>query len=295
MSPISSLPALFDQTSAPCAGGQLDSTAPGTTNMEQLLEKQGDGEAGVNIVEMLKALHALQKENQRLQEQILSLTAKKERLQVLNVQLSVPFPALPAALPATNGPIPGPYGLLPQAGSSDSLSVSKSPPGKNSLGLDNSLSTSSEPDRAAETPSSAARAAAAATAAAPGLSTADPRAPDCGLPDDPADAAETGAAAATDGWGLSAAHGQSTGWKLHPTAVRGHPWPAAHSISPTPAACWSPGGPFTGQQYKSNGCSGCSRSGGGGRRTSSPHCSDQPFSQPAWGRRQWEWPQRRDR
>ncbi|XP_047398926.1 protein AF-17 isoform X2 [Sciurus carolinensis] len=145
MSPISSLPALFDQTaSAPCGGVQLDPAAPGTTNMEQLLEKQGDGEAGVNIVEMLKALHALQKENQRLQEQILSLTAKKERLQILNVQLSVPFPALPAALPAANGPVPGPYGLPPQAGSSDSLSTSKSPPGKNSLGLDNSLSTSSE-------------------------------------------------------------------------------------------------------------------------------------------------------
>lgn len=63
---------------------------------------------------MLKALHALQKENQRLQEQILSLTAKKERLQILNVQLSVPFPALPAALPAANGPVPGPYGLPPQ-------------------------------------------------------------------------------------------------------------------------------------------------------------------------------------
>ncbi|EPY87178.1 hypothetical protein CB1_000261034 [Camelus ferus] len=79
MSPISSLPALFDQTaSAPCGGGQLDPAAPGTTNMEQLLEKQGDGEAGVNT------------------------------------------------------------------GSSDSLSTSKSPPGKNSLGLDNSLSTSSE-------------------------------------------------------------------------------------------------------------------------------------------------------
>lgn len=145
MSPISSLPALFDQTaSAPCGGSQLDPAAPGTTNMEQLLEKQGDGEAGVNIVEMLKALHALQKENQRLQEQILSLTAKKERLQILNVQLSVPFPALPAALPPANGPVPGPYGLPPQAGSSDSLSTSKSPPGKNSLGLDNSLSTSSE-------------------------------------------------------------------------------------------------------------------------------------------------------
>lgn len=145
MSPISSLPALFDQTvSAPCGSVQLDPVAPGTTNMEQLLEKQGDGEAGVNIVEMLKALHALQKENQRLQEQILSLTAKKERLQILNVQLSVPFPALPAALPTANGPLAGPYGLLPQASSSDSLSTSKSPPGKNSLGLDNSLSTSSE-------------------------------------------------------------------------------------------------------------------------------------------------------
>ncbi|XP_049715810.1 protein AF-17 isoform X5 [Elephas maximus indicus] len=145
MSPISSLPALFDQTaSAPCGSGQLDPAAPGTTNMEQLLEKQSDGEAGVNIVEMLKALHALQKENQRLQEQILSLTAKKERLQILNVQLSVPFPALPTALPAANGPVPGPYGLPPQAGSNDSLSTSKSPPGKNSLGLDNSLSTSSE-------------------------------------------------------------------------------------------------------------------------------------------------------
>lgn len=48
-SPISSLPALFDQTtSAPCGGSQLDPAAPGTTNMEQLLEKQGDGEAGVN-------------------------------------------------------------------------------------------------------------------------------------------------------------------------------------------------------------------------------------------------------
>ncbi|XP_075417843.1 protein AF-17 isoform X2 [Tenrec ecaudatus] len=144
MSPISSLPAIFDQTASGCGGSQIDPAAPGTTNMEQLLEKQSEGEAGVNIVEMLKALHALQKENQRLQEQILSLTAKKERLQILNVQLAVPFPALPAALPAANGPVPGPYGLPLQAGSSDSLSTSKSPPGKNSLGLDNSLSASSE-------------------------------------------------------------------------------------------------------------------------------------------------------
>lgn len=43
---------------------------------------------------MLKALHSLQKENQRLQEQIMTLAAKKERLQLLNVQLSVPFPVV---------------------------------------------------------------------------------------------------------------------------------------------------------------------------------------------------------
>ncbi|XP_011723672.1 protein AF-17 isoform X5 [Macaca nemestrina] len=296
MSPISSLPALFDQTaSAPCGGGQLDPAAPGTTNMEQLLEKQGDGEAGVNIVEMLKALHALQKENQRLQEQILSLTAKKERLQILNVQLSVPFPALPAALPAANGPVPGPYGLPPQAGSSDSLSTSKSPPGKSSLGLDNSLSTSSEPYRAAETPPSAARAAAPATPAAPGLPAADPGTPDCCLPDDPADPAETGAAAPADGWGLPAAHGQPAGRKLHPAAVCGHPWPAAHGVCSTPAARWSPSGSLAWQQHKSHGCSSCSCSSGSSRRTSSPHCPDQPLPQPVGSRRQWRWPQRRDR
>lgn len=41
---------------------------------------------------MLQSLHSLQQENQRLQEQILSLTAKKERLQLLNVELACPFP-----------------------------------------------------------------------------------------------------------------------------------------------------------------------------------------------------------
>ncbi|VFV42437.1 low quality protein: protein [Lynx pardinus] len=294
MSPISSLPALFDQTaSASCGGSQLDPAAPGTTNMEQLLEKQGDGEAGVNIVEMLKALHALQKENQRLQEQILSLTAKKERLQILNVQLSVPFPALPAALPAANGPVPGPYGLPPQAGSSDSLSTSKSPPGKNSLGLDNSLSTSSEPNRAAETSPAAARAAASAAPTAPGLPTADPGTPDCCLPDDPADPAEAGAAAAADGRGLPAAHGQPAGRKLHPVAVRGHPWPAAHGVCPTSAARRSPGGSLAWQQHESHGCSSCGRSSSSSGRTSSPHCPDQPLPQPVGGGRQWS--QRRDR
>lgn len=296
MSPISSLPALFDQTaSAPCGGGQLDPAAPGTTNMEQLLEKQGDGEAGVNIVEMLKALHALQKENQRLQEQILSLTAKKERLQVLNVQLSVPFPALPAVLPAANGPVAGPYGLPPQAGSSDSLSTSKSPPGKNSLGLDNSLSTSSEPNGAAETPPAAARAAAPAAPAAPRLPTADPGTPDRCLPDDPADPAEAGAAAAADGRGLSAAHGQPAGRKLCPPAVCGHSWPAARSICPTPAARRSPGGSLPRQQHKSHGRSSCCRSSSSSSRwPPSPDGSDQPLPQPVGGGQQRQCSQRRD-
>lgn len=41
---------------------------------------------------MLQSLHSLQQENQRLQDQILGLTAKKERLQLLNTELAVPFP-----------------------------------------------------------------------------------------------------------------------------------------------------------------------------------------------------------
>lgn len=43
---------------------------------------------------MLKSLHQLQVENRRLEEQIKNLTAKKERLQLLNAQLSVPFPTI---------------------------------------------------------------------------------------------------------------------------------------------------------------------------------------------------------
>ena len=44
------------------------------------------------VVEMLQSLHSLQQENQRLQDQILSLTAKKERLQLLNTELAISFP-----------------------------------------------------------------------------------------------------------------------------------------------------------------------------------------------------------
>ncbi|NWH41585.1 AF17 protein, partial [Chloropsis hardwickii] len=141
MSPISSLPTLFDQTVSCSSSGQLDNVPQATPNIEQLLEKQGNGEAGVNIVEMLKALHSLQKENQRLQEQIMTLTAKKERLQLLNVQLSVPFPVVTSS----NGPGSQAQYILPaNVCAGDSLSISKSPPCKNSFGIENSLSTSSE-------------------------------------------------------------------------------------------------------------------------------------------------------
>ncbi|XP_058714082.1 protein AF-17 isoform X1 [Poecile atricapillus] len=141
MSPISSLPTLFDQTVSCSSSGQLDNVPQATPNIEQLLEKQGNGEAGVNIVEMLKALHSLQKENQRLQEQIMTLTAKKERLQLLNVQLSVPFPVVTSS----NGAGSQAQYILPaNVCAGDSLSISKSPPCKNSFGIENSLSTSSE-------------------------------------------------------------------------------------------------------------------------------------------------------
>ncbi|KAJ7313639.1 hypothetical protein JRQ81_005206 [Phrynocephalus forsythii] len=140
MSPISSLPTLFDQTVS-TSSGQQENVPQATPNIEQLLEKQGNGEAGVNIVEMLKALHSLQKENQRLQEQIMTLAAKKERLQLLNVQLSVPFPVVTTS----NGPSgQTQYILAPNVCNSDSLSITKSPPCKNSFGIENSLSTSSE-------------------------------------------------------------------------------------------------------------------------------------------------------
>ncbi|XP_069093585.1 protein AF-17 isoform X2 [Pleurodeles waltl] len=140
MSPISSLPTVFDQTIS-CSSTQPENAPPSTPSIEQLLEKQGNGEAGVNIVEMLKALHSLQKENQSLQEQIMSLTAKKERLQHLNIQLSVPFPVVSTS----NGPTLHQHSLLPPSAiNHDSMSISKSPSCKNSFRTENSLSASSE-------------------------------------------------------------------------------------------------------------------------------------------------------
>lgn len=72
---------------------------PVATSIEQLLERQWNegqnfllqqGSQG-DVVGMLKSLHQLQEENRRLEDQIKTLTMKKERLQLLSAQLSVPF------------------------------------------------------------------------------------------------------------------------------------------------------------------------------------------------------------
>nr|XP_057921356.1 protein AF-17-like isoform X2 [Doryrhamphus excisus] len=83
-SPMSSLPLLFDQRDGVRACPE--NVPQASSHIELLLEKHG------NVVEMLQSLHSLQQENQRLQDQILSLTAKRERMQLLNTELAVPFP-----------------------------------------------------------------------------------------------------------------------------------------------------------------------------------------------------------
>ncbi|KAM8946784.1 protein AF-17 isoform 2-T2 [Pelodytes ibericus] len=123
MSPISSLPPLFDPSGS-CS--QSESVPQVTANLEQLLEKHG--EAGVNIVDMLQALHSLQKENRSLQDQIMSLTARKEKLQLLNVQLSSPFPPNQSLLNPS------------QVGSHESLN-NKSPNSKSGFRNENSLTS----------------------------------------------------------------------------------------------------------------------------------------------------------
>uniref|UniRef100_A0A803YQ75 MLLT10 histone lysine methyltransferase DOT1L cofactor n=1 Tax=Meleagris gallopavo TaxID=9103 RepID=A0A803YQ75_MELGA len=139
-SPVSSLQVRYDQSGNNCG----DSLPPVAASIEQLLERQwSEGqqfllEQGTpsDILGMLKSLHQLQVENRRLEEQIKNLTAKKERLQLLNAQLSVPFPTL------TSNPSPShqvhafPIQAAP---STDSLNSSKSPHLGNSFLPDNSL------------------------------------------------------------------------------------------------------------------------------------------------------------
>ncbi|XP_032890781.1 protein AF-17 isoform X1 [Amblyraja radiata] len=136
-SPIGGLSMLYDQT----IPGQLENVPQTTSNIEELLDKHWSGEGGIDIVDMLKSLHLLQLDNRRLQEQIMSLSAKKERLQLLNVQLSVPF----AGITSTNGPSSQLHLIASQnACGSELLNSSKSPHSRSSFITENSLSASSE-------------------------------------------------------------------------------------------------------------------------------------------------------
>ncbi|KAF4023179.1 hypothetical protein G4228_015689 [Cervus hanglu yarkandensis] len=139
-SPVSNLQIRYDQP----GNSSLENLPPVAASIEQLLERQwSEGqqfllEQGTpsDILGMLKSLHQLQVENRRLEEQIKNLTAKKERLQLLNAQLSVPFPTIAAnpspshqmhAFPAQSAP------------TTDSLNSSKSPHLGNNFLPDNSL------------------------------------------------------------------------------------------------------------------------------------------------------------
>ncbi|XP_034877393.1 protein AF-10 isoform X1 [Mirounga leonina] len=139
-SPVSSLQIRYDQP----VNSSLENLPPVAASIEQLLERQwSEGqqfllEQGTpsDILGMLKSLHQLQVENRRLEEQIKNLTAKKERLQLLNAQLSVPFPTI------TTNPSPSHqmHAFSAQnAPTTDSLNSSKSPHLGNSFLPDNSL------------------------------------------------------------------------------------------------------------------------------------------------------------
>ncbi|XP_047221741.1 protein AF-17-like [Girardinichthys multiradiatus] len=140
-SPLSCLPLLFDQRDGLGCGikARPENVPPASSHIELLLEKHGNGEMGVNIVEMLKSLHSLQQENQRLQDQILSLTAKRERLQLLNTDLAVPFQP---HIHSGSGLHSSQISFL--SSSQDPLSTSKSPVSKSCFLNDTSFVTSSE-------------------------------------------------------------------------------------------------------------------------------------------------------
>ncbi|KAM9857070.1 protein AF-17-like [Aulostomus maculatus] len=142
-SPMSCLPLLFDQRDGLGGGvrARPENVPPASSHIELLLEKHGNGEMGVNIVEMLQSLHSLQQENQRLQDQILSLTAKRERLQLLNTELAVPFPPHVHSL---QGSMHTSAQINFLSSNHDPLSTNKSPLSKSCLLNDTSFVTSSE-------------------------------------------------------------------------------------------------------------------------------------------------------
>ncbi|KAA0704786.1 Protein AF-10 ALL1-fused gene from chromosome 10 protein [Triplophysa tibetana] len=118
MSPLSGLHIRYD-SSGPLGSGHgsgTDSLPPVATSIDQLLERQwNEGQQFLlqqgsqeDVLGMLKSLHQLQVENRRLEEQIRTLTMKKERLQLLSAQLSVPFtPTSTTATTASSPLYPG--------------------------------------------------------------------------------------------------------------------------------------------------------------------------------------------
>ncbi|XP_034562011.1 protein AF-10 [Notolabrus celidotus] len=126
-------------------GGGGDTLPPVATSIEQLLERQwNEGQtflmqqqgAQGDVVGMLKSLHQLQEENRRLEEQIKSLTMKKERLQLLSAQLSVPFTPSTASSDVKGSHLGAADSSLPAA-AQDSTSCG----GHSSSGSTSSLST----------------------------------------------------------------------------------------------------------------------------------------------------------
>ncbi|XP_052398171.1 protein AF-10 isoform X4 [Carassius gibelio] len=112
--PVSGLHVRYDSSGplVPGLGSGSDALPPVATSIDQLLERQWNegqqfllqqGSQG-DVLGMLKSLHQLQVENRRLEEQIRTLTMKKERLQLLSAQLSVPF--TPASTTATTASSP---------------------------------------------------------------------------------------------------------------------------------------------------------------------------------------------
>ncbi|XP_039983471.1 protein AF-10 [Xiphias gladius] len=125
-------------------GSSGETLPPVATSIEQLLERQwNEGQSFLlqqgpqgDVVGMLKSLHQLQEENKRLEEQIKTLTMKKERLQLLSAQLSVPFTSTTASSDVKGAQLGAIDSSLPVA-AQDSMSCG----GHSSSGSTSSLST----------------------------------------------------------------------------------------------------------------------------------------------------------
>ncbi|XP_029955446.1 protein AF-10 isoform X2 [Salarias fasciatus] len=125
-------------------GGGGETMLPVATSIEQLLERQwNEGQSFLlqqgaqgDVVGILKSLHQLQEENRRLEEQIKTLTMKKERLQLLSAQLSVPFTPSTASSDVKGAQLGAADSSLPAA-AQDNTSCG----GHSSSGSTSSLST----------------------------------------------------------------------------------------------------------------------------------------------------------